>query len=80
MIAGLLFGISEMEQETRRERQQAGIAAAKDRGVYKGRKAGSTKAKPARARQLADRGLSHGEIAEAMGVSKRTVIRYLGAA
>ena len=80
MIAGLLFGISEMEQETRRERQQAGIAAARERGVYKGRKAGSTKAKPARARELSDRGLSHGEIAEAMGVSRRTVIRYLGAA
>lgn len=77
MIAGLLFGISEMEQETRRERQAAGIAAAKERGVYLGRKPGTTKGKPARARQLADKGLTHGEIAEAMGVSRRTVIRYL---
>ena len=65
------------EEEVRRERQRAGIDAAKDRGVYQGRKAGTTKAKPERARELAGRGLKHGEIATALGVSRRTVIRYL---
>ena len=32
-----------MEQETRRERQRAGIAAARARGVYRGRQQGATK-------------------------------------
>ena len=41
-----------MEQETRRERQAAGIADAKSAGVYLGRRSGTTKAKPARAQQL----------------------------
>ena len=77
MIASVLFAVAEMEQETRRERQRAGIEAAKERGVYAGRKAGTTKATPARARQLAERGLTHGEIAASLGVSRRTVIRYL---
>ncbi|MBC8875299.1 MAG: recombinase family protein [Planctomycetes bacterium] len=77
IIASVLFGVAEMEQQTRRERQAAGIAAAKEAGVYIGRKPGTTKAKPARAKRLADKGLTHGEIATALGVSRRTVIRYL---
>lgn len=77
MLATILWGVSEMEMEARRERQQAGIAAAKERGVYQGRKAGSTKSQPDRARQLAAKGLTHGEIATALGVSRRTVLRYV---
>lgn len=77
MLAAVLLGVAEMEQETRRERQKAGIEAAKERGVYLGRKAGTTKAKPERARKLAEKGLNQGEIATALGVSRRTVIRYL---
>jgi DNA invertase Pin-like site-specific DNA recombinase len=77
MLAAVLLGVAEMEQETRRERQRAGIEAAKARGVYLGRKSGTTKAKPARAAALRDKGLTHDEIATAMAVSRRTVIRYL---
>jgi len=77
MLAAVLLGVAEMEQETRRERQKAGIEAARASGVYLGRKAGTTKAKPARAQQLAERGLTHSEIGEALGVSRRTVLRYL---
>ena len=44
MIASILFAIAEIEQETRRERQAAGIEAAKERGVYKGRQKGARKA------------------------------------
>lgn len=80
MIAAVLLGVAEMEQETRRERQRAGIEAARERGVYVGRKEGSTKAKPKRAVALREKGLTHEEIATAMGVSRRTVIRYLQAA
>ncbi|EAQ81745.1 recombinase family protein [Blastopirellula marina] len=78
LIASVLFAVAEMEQETRRERQKAGIDAAKANGVYLGRKPGTTKGKPARAMALREKGLTHDEIAVAMGVSRRTVIRYLG--
>ena len=78
MLAAVLLGIAEMEQEVRRERQAAGIAAAKARGIYVGRKAGTQKAKPARARQLREKGLAPKEIAQALNVSERTVFRYLG--
>jgi DNA invertase Pin-like site-specific DNA recombinase len=77
MVASVLFGLAEIELEYRRERQAAGIAVAKQRGVYHGRKKGTTKAKPARARQLRDQGLSVSEIAHALAISDRTVFRYL---
>ena len=79
MLAAVLLGVAEMEQENRRERQAAGIAAARERGVYKGRKPGSTKNVPARARQLRAKGLKVREIADALKVSERTAKRYLKA-
>jgi DNA invertase Pin-like site-specific DNA recombinase len=77
MVASVLFGLAEIELEYRRERQAAGIAVAKRRGVYHGRQKGTTKGKPTRARQLRDHGLSVSEIAHALAVSDRTVFRYL---
>ena len=77
MIAAVMLGLAEIELEYRQERQLAGIEVAKKRGVYKGRREGSTKAKPKRACELRDRGLTVPEIAQAMGVGVRTVYRYL---
>jgi DNA invertase Pin-like site-specific DNA recombinase len=77
MLAAVLLGIAEMEQETRRERQAAGIAVAKKQAKYRGRKPGTTKAKPKRALTLRDKGLNAEEIAKSLGVSRNTVFRYL---
>lgn len=77
LIASVLFSVSEMEQETRRERQAEGIAVAKAEGRYKGRKPGSLVADPERARTLREQGLKVAEIAAALEVTDRTVRRYL---
>jgi DNA invertase Pin-like site-specific DNA recombinase len=77
MIAAVMLGLAEIEVEFRAERQAAGINAAKRRGVYLGRKAGTTKAKPLRAAELRRRGLSVPEIATALGTSTRTIQRYV---
>lgn len=79
LIASLLFGIAEMEWQHTRERQAAGIALAKQRGVYTGRHKGTTKAAPARAQALRQQGLTVAEIANALGVKERTVYSYLRA-
>ena len=77
MVAIVLFGLAEIETEYRRERQAAGIAEAKKRGVYRGRDRGTTKAPARRALELRSRGLTVQEIATALGVSRRTAFRYL---
>jgi DNA invertase Pin-like site-specific DNA recombinase len=77
LMASLLFGIAEIELQHAKERQAAGIAVAKQRGVYTGRQPGTTKAVPARARALRAQGLTVREIAQALGVKERTVYSYL---
>lgn len=77
LVAGVLFAIAEIELQHTREHQAAGITAARKRGVYKGRVKGATKVKPRRARELKIQGLTAPEIAQVMGVSERTVRRYL---
>ena len=77
LIASLLFGIAEIELQHAKERQAAGIALAKQRGVYTGRRQGTTKAAPTRARTLCAQGLTVLEIAQALGVKERTVYSYL---
>jgi DNA invertase Pin-like site-specific DNA recombinase len=79
LVAGVLFAIAEIELQNTKERQAAGIAAAKKRGVYKGRAKGTTKARPRRAKELKGQGLSVPEIAQVMGISERTARRYLSA-
>ena len=77
MVASVMFGLAEIELEYRRERQAAGIRVARKKGVYTGRRKGTKKGKPERARVLKDQGFTIVEIANAMAVSKRTVFRYL---
>lgn len=78
IIAAVLFGVAAIELENIRERQAAGIAAAKGRGVYSGRKAGTLKADPAEARRLRDQGLKPGQIMKALGIKSRTTLsKYL---
>ena len=77
VVAGVLFGLAEIELTHIRERQAAGIAEAKAKGVYKG----TLKADPARARELKAKGMKLAEIMQALGIGSRTTLsRYLNEA
>jgi DNA invertase Pin-like site-specific DNA recombinase len=78
MIAALLLGLAQIENEYRKERQAAGIEQAKKKGKYKGRANGTLKGNPGRVVELRDKGLTAPEISTALGVSLRTVWRYMG--
>ena len=77
MLAAIFLALGQMEQEVRRERQKAGIEVAKKAGRFKGRKPGTTKAKPERALKLRLKGLSIREISKQLKVSRNTVFVYL---
>ena len=70
----MLGVFAEFETNLRRERQMEGIAKAKARGVYKGRK---PTVDAAEARRLRDEGLRPSEIATRMKISRSTVWRVL---
>jgi DNA invertase Pin-like site-specific DNA recombinase len=80
LLASVLFAVAQMEQETRRERQAVGIAIAKKQGKYRGRKPGTTKAKPKEAARLRAKGNTVEQIAKSLGVSRNTVFVYLRSA
>lgn len=80
LVAAWLFGVAEMEQEHRRERQAAGIAEAKRSGVYAKngeRRRGYRKADMDRVMELHAKGLKPGEIAASLKVGRSTVYNYI---
>ena len=79
LIAGVLFAVGEMELEAIKERQAAGIAAAKAKGVYKtngDRRHGYRKAKD-KVLQLHKKGHCPTAIARECGIAGSTVYSYL---
>lgn len=79
LLASVMIGVAEIELNNIRDRQRSGIAEARARGAYKGRKPGALKASDGRdrARELRSRGFKNHEIAKQLGVSTVTVWRYL---
>ena len=74
----MLGMFAEFETNLRRERQLDGIAAAKARGVYKGRKA---QIDPAAVHQLREQErLGPSAIAKRLGIGRASVYRLLGKA
>lgn len=81
LVAAVLLGIAEMEQEARRERQQEGIEEAKKNGVYKkngDRRRGHRKITPKLVATLHADGMSASKIASDFGIARSTVYKYLG--
>ena len=70
----MLGVFAEFETNLRRERQLEGIAGAKARGVYTGRKATID---PAKVRQLATQGLGATAIAKTLKIGRASVYRAL---
>ena len=70
----MLGVFAEFETNLRRERQMEGIAKAKERGVYKGRKATIDSAEVVK---LRGEGLGASEIAKKLGIGRASVYRVL---
>ncbi|MBY6092375.1 recombinase family protein [Maritimibacter alkaliphilus] len=78
LMLTMLGGVAEFERNIMLERQREGIAKAKAAGKYRGRQP-TARAKADEMRRLSDEGRTRKEIAEALGVSERSVYRVLSA-
>jgi DNA invertase Pin-like site-specific DNA recombinase len=70
----MLSCFAEFETNLRKERQMEGIAKAKERGVYKGRK---PSVDVERVRALKESGMGASAIAKEMGIGRASVYRAL---
>lgn len=80
-MSTLLFSImgafAQFERDLIRERQLEGIAQAKKRGAYKGRKPKLTPTQVLELREAASKGASKTLLAEQFGISRKTVYELL---
>lgn len=79
LLLSMMGAFAEFERALIRERQREGIALAKKKGVYKGRKEALSDAQKAavRARVVADPGINKAELARELGVSRETLYKAL---
>jgi DNA invertase Pin-like site-specific DNA recombinase len=77
LLLSVMGAFAEFERALMRERQQEGIALAKKRGVYKGRKPSLQPDQVAELRQKAQAGAKKARLAREYGISRETVYQYL---
>ena len=73
----VMGAFAEFERSLIRERQKEGIALAKQRGAYKGRKKSLSQAVVAELRQRLTTGMSKAQVARELGISRQTLYQYL---
>ncbi|MGP7816642.1 recombinase family protein [Niallia sp. 01092] len=77
LMLSVMGAFAEFERALIRERQREGIALAKQRGVYRGRKKSLLPEQVAQLRQRAIAGEKKSDLAREYGISRETVYQYL---
>ena len=76
LLLGMLGAVAEFERSIIRERQAEGIARAKARGIYKGRKPVPDE-KIEQARQLISQGVPKARVARDLGISRSSLYKHI---
>ena len=79
LMFNMLASFAEFERSLIRERQREGIALAKKKGVYRGRKPALTDDQAAMLRKRAAGGEKKAALARELGISRETLYQYLRA-
>jgi DNA invertase Pin-like site-specific DNA recombinase len=77
LLLSVMGAFAEFERQLGKERQREGIALAKQRGAYRGRKRSLTDEQVTDLRQRASSGTAKTTLAREFGVSRETVYQYL---
>lgn len=78
LLLSVMGAFAEFERSIIRERQLEGIALAKQKGVYKGRRKSLTDDNVVTIRQRISEGHKKAQIARDLGISRETLYKYLG--
>ncbi len=79
LMLSVMGAFAEFERALIRERQREGIALAKQRGAYRGRKRSLSDEQVTELRNRIEAGESKAKVARGFGVSRETVYQYLNA-
>jgi len=79
LLLSVMGAFAEFERALIRERQREGIALAKQRGVYRGRKKALSNAAVAELRRRVAAGEQKAQVARDLGISRETLYQYLRA-
>lgn len=77
LMLSVMGAFAEFERALIRERQREGIALAKQRGVYRGRKRSLSHSEIAEVRRRIEAGEKKAQIARDYGISRETLYQYL---
>jgi DNA invertase Pin-like site-specific DNA recombinase len=77
LMLSVMGAFAEFERALIHERQREGIALAKKRGAYKGRKKSLSQAEIAQLRERLTTGMSKAQVAREAGISRQTLYQYL---
>lgn len=78
LLLSVMGAFAEFERALIRERQLEGIALAKQKGVYKGRKKSLSDNDIAAIKQRVSEGHKKAQTAREFGISRETLYKYLG--
>ena len=73
----MLSALAQFERSLIKERQREGIALAKAKGVYKGRKPALNAGRIAQLREQAAAGANRTKLAKEFGISRETLYQYI---
>jgi DNA invertase Pin-like site-specific DNA recombinase len=76
-MLSVLGAVAQFERDLIKERQREGIALAKQRGAYRGRKKALSDERATELRRRADAGDKKAALAREFGISRETLYQYL---
>lgn len=76
LLLSVMGAFAEFERSLIRERQLEGIAIAKTKGVYKGRKKSLNSEQVEKMKMLIEQGVTKTRVAKELGVSRETLYKY----
>ena len=79
LLLSVMGAFAEFERALIRERQREGVALAKQRGVYRGRKKALSEEAVAELRRRVAAGEKKAQVARDLGISRETLYQYLRA-
>ena len=77
LMLSVMGAVHEFERALIKKRQLEGIALAKKRGVFKGRKKSLSQTEVAQLHQRITAGMSKAQVAREFGISRQTLYQYL---